>query len=318
MSSPPPEPRATGLLDTGDGHRVYWESCGNPDGVPALFLHGGPGTGASPGSRRLFEPATFRSVLFDQRGSGRSTPLAGEPDADLSTNTTAHLIADIERLREHLGIERWIVLGVSWGSTLALAYAQTHPARVSGIVLGAVTTTSRREIDWITEGVGRIFPREWERFANAVPRSLRALRIVDAYGEMLTCPDARMREEAAREWCAWEDAHVSLTPGYQPYERFEDPTFRLGFARLVTHYWRNLAFLEDEQLLNNAPMLDGIPGVLVHGVRDVSGPLETAWRLSKRWRTSRLVALDDAGHGGGGFQAAITDGLRELATHVHS
>ena len=209
------------------------------------------------------------------------------------------------------------VLGVSWGTTLALAYAQTHPQRVSALVLALVTTTSRREVDWITRGVGCIFPRERQRFADAVPDSLRQMRLVDAYATLLFDPDHDVRERAAREWCAWEDSHISLAPGHLPNPRFDDADFRLRFARLVTHYWRHAAFLDDEQLLRDAPMLDGVPGVLIHGRYDVSSPLETAWRLSQRWSTSRLQLLDDAGRGGGDtFVGAVTGALRQLAVDV--
>lgn len=287
------------MLDVGDGHRVYWECCGNPKGAPVLYLHGGPGSGCSPGARSFFDPQRHRAVLFDQRGCGRSTPLASEPDADLRTNTTQHLIADMERLRQHLNIERWTLFGLSWGTTLALAYAQAHPDRAAALVLALVTTTSRREIQWITQGVGRIFPREWERFAAAVPHTLKDRPIVDAYAAMLFDRDPAMRDLAAKEWCAWEDAHVSLAPNHRPNPRFDDPQFRLRFARLVTHYWANAAFLEDEQLIRNASILNGIPGSLIHGRYDVSSPLETAWRLSKNWSSSRLHVLEEAGHGGG-------------------
>jgi proline iminopeptidase len=311
---PPIEPFETGFLPVEQGHEVYWECCGNPDGLPALFLHGGPGGGASPGQRRFFDPARFRAVLFDQRGCGRSRPRAEEAGADLSANTTPRLVADIERLRERLGVDRWVVLGLSWGTTLALAYAEEHPGRVRGLVLGLVTTTSRLEVEWITEGVGRIFPREWERFATAVPERLRDRPLVDAYAELLFDADPAVRERAAREWCLWEDAHVSLAPGFQPNPRFEDAAFRLRFARLVTHYWRHHAFLGEDQLLRNAGLLDGIPGVLLHGRYDVSGPLDTAWRLSKAWPTSRLVVLEDAGHGNGGsFPRSVIDALSEVS-----
>lgn len=295
---PPIEPHDSGLLDTGDGHQVHWECCGNPEGKPAFYLHGGPGSGASPGQRRFFDPDAYRIVVFDQRGSGRSRPLASAPEADLRTNTTRHLIADIEALRQLHGVEQWTILGLSWGTTLGLAYAQAHPQHVSALVLGLVTTTSRREVAWITEGGGRIFPREWDRFA-AVPGVLRHLPLVDAYATLLADPDPAIRDRAAREWCAWEDAHVSLTPGHAPNPRYDDPEFRLRFARLVTHYWRHAAFLGEEQLLRDAATLNGIPGVLIHGIYDVSSPLETAWRLSQRWSTSRLHILDDTGHGGG-------------------
>src|SRR5438132_3307400 len=308
------EPYDGGMLDVGDGHQVYWECCGNPHGKPALYLHGGPGSGCSPGQRRFFDPHAYRVVLFDQRGTGRSRPLASEPNADLRANTTPHLIADIEALRRLHGVERWTILGLSWGTTLGLAYAQAHPQRVNALALALVTTTSRREVEWLTRDVGRIFPRQWERFAAAVPETLRCLPLVDAYATLLFDADPAVREHAAREWCAWENTHVSLTPGHRPNPRYEDPEFRLRFARLVTHYWRHAAFLEDDQLVREAPRLNGIPGVLIHGRYDVSGPLETAWRLSQRWTTSRLQVLDDAGHGGGDtFLAAIVDALAQSA-----
>lgn len=309
------EPFDSGMLDVGDGHQVYWECCGNPNGKPALYLHGGPGSGFSPGQRRFFDPALYRIVLLDQRGSGRSRPLASEPDADLGTNTTQHLIADIEALRQLHAGERWTtILGLSWGTTLALAYAQAHPQRVASLVLGFVTTTSRREVEWITEGVGRIFPQEWDRFAAAVPERLRHLRLVDAYAELLADPDPAVHDFAAREWCAWEDAHISLTPGHQPSPRYQDPEFRLRFARLVTHYWRHHAFLDEAQLLRDAATLNGIPGVLINGRYDISGPLETTWRLAQRWTTTQLHILDDAGHGGGDlFLPLVVRSLNEFA-----
>jgi proline iminopeptidase len=308
------DPYDSGLLDVGDGHQVYWECCGNAAGQPALCLHGGPGSGCTPGVRRLFDPDAYRAVLFDQRGCGRSRPLASEPDADLGTNTTAHLIADIEALRRYHGIDRWTILGLSWGSTLGLAYAHAHPQRVKALVLGPVTTTSRREVEWITRDVGRIFPREWDRFVTAVPEALRQMPLVDAYATLLFDADPAVREHAAREWCIWEDTHVSLAPGHRPNPRYDDAEFRLRFARLVTHYWRHIAFLEEDQLLRDASKLDGIPGMLVHGRYDVSGPLETAWRLSQRWSTSELRVIEDAGHGDGdAFLAAILDALARFA-----
>jgi len=301
------------MLDVGDGHQVYWECCGNPAGKPAIYLHGGPGSGCTPGQRSFFDPDAYRAILFDQRGSGRSRPLASDPDADLSTNTTAHLIADIEALRLYHGVETWTVLGLSWGTTLGLAYAQTHPQRVNALVLALVGTTSRREVQWLTHDVGRIFPQEWDRLAAAVPHTLKHLPLVDAYATLLFDPDPAVRERAAKEWCAWENTHVSLTPGDRPNPRYEDPAFRLRFARLVTHYWRHAAFLEDNQLLRQAPTLNGIPGVLIHGRYDVSSPLETAWRLSQIWTTSRLCVLEDAGHGGQSVAGAIVDALTQFA-----
>lgn len=309
------EPYDSGMLHVSDGHQIYWECCGNPAGKPALYLHGGPSSGFSPGQRRFFDPGAYRVVLFDQRGSGRSTPLASWPNADLSANTTAHLIADIEVLRQFHRVERWTILGMSWGTTLGLAYAQAHSRRVDALVLALVTTTSRREIEWITRDVGRIFPREWERFATAVPDRLRHLRLVDAYATLLYDVDPAVRDQAAWEWCAWEDAHVSLIPGHLPNPRFEDPKFRLQFSRLVTHYWRHDAFLENGQLLRDATRLDGVPGVLIHGRYDVSSPLDIAWELSRRWNSTELHILDDAGHGGGAtLVTKIVDALKRFAT----
>ena len=244
-------------------------------------------------------PISIRSSFTISVDVGAVGPWLSDPNADLRTNTTAHLVADIEKLRAHLGIEHWTLLGVSWGSTLALAYAQAHRDRVAAVVLALVTTTSRREVEWLTRDVGRIFPREWQRFAAAVPEALRNLPLVDAYAAMLFDADPAVRAHAAREWCLWEDAHVSLAPDHRPNPLFEDSSFRLLFARLVTHYWRHAAFLDEDQLLRNAPSLNGIPGVLIHGRFDVSSPLETAWQLTQRWKTSELHVLEDAGHGNG-------------------
>jgi proline iminopeptidase len=306
------EPYESGLLEVSDGHILYWETVGNPAGTAAVYLHGGPGGGSTPGARRNFDPSGFRAVLFDQRGCGRSRPLASGPDPDLSTNTTAHLVADIERLRERLGIDRWVVVGVSWGVTLGLVYAQRHPERVIAMVLGAVTAGTRREIDWITRDMGRVFPREWEQFAAAVPPAERNGDLATAYARLLANPDPQIRESAALQWCIWEDTHVSLMPGWTPTLRYEDPTFRVIFARLVTHYWSHGCFLTDYQVLNGMDRLAGIPAVLVHGRYDVSGPLDTAWQLHRAWPSSRLVVLDDAGHGGGSFTSELVAALNSF------
>ena len=276
------------MLEVGDGHRVYWETCGAPDGKPAVCLHGGPGSGSAPWWRRLFDPQAYRVVLFDQRGSGRSVP-----HAELRANTTHHLVADIEALRSHLEIDRWLVLGGSWGSVLAQAYAQRHRERVTELVLFAVAAGTRREVDWITRDVGRYFPAEWERFSALVPAGERP---VDAYHRLLVDPDPRVHEPAAREWCAWEDRHMRTHADEPPDPRFDDAAFRRCFARLVTHYWRHDAWLEDGELLDNASRLNGIPGVLIHGRLDLSSPIDSPWRLAQAWETSELVVIDDAGH----------------------
>src|SRR5581483_4054476 len=305
-------PCDSGLLDVGEGNRIFYERSGNPRGTPAVYLHGGPGAGFTPGARRLFDPEKYDVVLFDQRGCGRSEPLLRER-SQLRFNTTHDLIADIEALRTHLQVGRWVVVGGSWGTTLALAYAQSHPDRVRALVLAGVTTTSKREVDWTTRGVGPIFPREWERFVGRIPASLRHMPIVDAYAEMLFDADHALCSAAAAEWCAWEDAHVSLDPRHVPNPRFADPEFRLRFARLVTHYWRPAAFLEDEQLVRSADALREIPGVLIQGRYDVSSPLETAWRLHNRWPGSVLEVVDDAGHGGGSMHRHVIEALERFA-----
>ncbi|MBI1775353.1 MAG: prolyl aminopeptidase [Proteobacteria bacterium] len=298
MPAPYPniEPYDFGMLEVGDGHRVYWEICGNPIGKPAIVLHGGPGSGCTAGARRTFDPSLYRIVLFDQRGCGRSAPHASDANADFSANTTGHLLADIELLRRHLAIDRWLVFGGSWGSTLALAYAERHPHQVSEIVLMSVATTTRREIDWITSGVGMLFPREWERFRDGVPAGERDGSLVEAYHRLLMAPDPALSEKAARDWCDWEMAIVAVHPNHTPHPRYQRPDFRLGFARLVTHYWRHDAWLEDGVLLRDLGRLSGIPGILIHGRLDLGSPLITPWTLAQNWPGSELIIVDDAGH----------------------
>ncbi|HTN80599.1 MAG TPA: prolyl aminopeptidase [Acidimicrobiales bacterium] len=294
------EPYDSGMLDVGDGHRIAWSVSGKPGGKPAVVLHGGPGTGCSPRLRRWFDPSAYRVVLFDQRNSGNSTPHASEPVVDLSTNTTAHLLADIEQLREHLGIDRWLVWGGSWGSTLGLAYAEGHPDRVTEMILVSVVTTTHREVDWVTRAMGRVFPEQWARFRDGVPPGDRDGNLAAAYSRLLHDDDPAVRERAALRWCEWEDTHVATVPGYEHDERYDDPRFRLCFARLVTHYWANAAFLEDGQLMRDAARLAGIPGVLITGQLDVSGPPDIAWELARRWPGADLVIVEDAGHGARG------------------
>jgi proline iminopeptidase len=296
---PETEPYDRGMLDVGDGQLVYWEVCGNPDGKPAVVLHGGPGSGAGPWWRRYFDPAAYRLVLFDQRGCGRSTPDAAEPDIDLSTNTTHHLIGDIEQLRNHLGIERWLVFGGSWGATLGLAYAEQHPEAVSEIVLFSVTNTTQREVEWITREMGRIFPEEWARFRDGVPVDERDGNLAQAYSRLLHDRDPAVREKAARDWCDWEDTHVATHANYKPDPRYQDPVLRLRLARLVTHYWGHAGWLEDGILLREAGKLAGIPGVLVHGRLDISSPADTAWNLAQAWPDAELHLVEEAGHGTG-------------------
>ncbi|MEZ0067065.1 proline iminopeptidase [Streptacidiphilus sp. MAP12-20] len=296
---PPIEPTESGLLDVGDGQQIYWEVSGNPAGKPALVVHGGPGSGGKRGARRMFDPAAYRIVLFDQRGCGESRPHAGDPAVGLADNTTEHLIADMERLREHLGIDKWLLFGGSWGSTLTLAYAERHPGRVSEIVISGVTTTRPEETQWLYHGVGRLIPGPWEAFRDAVPAQERDGNLVAAYNRLLNSPDAPTREKAALDWCAWEDAVIAHEVLGHPGAYSDRPDADLmAFVRICAHYFAHDAWLEDGQLLRDAHRLAGIPAVLIHGRLDLGSPLNTAWELSKAWPDAELQVVDDSGHTG--------------------
>ena len=290
------EPYDQGMLDVGDGNLIHWETCGNPDGKPAVALHGGPGSGWNPGIRRYFDPRAYRLVVFDQRGAGRSTPHASEPTTDLGCNSTEHLLADIELLRRHLGIDRWLVFGGSWGATLALAYAERNPKRVTEIVLAGVTTTRRSELDWLYGGVAPLFPGEWARFREGVAPAERDGNLIAAYSRLLEGPDPAVRAKAAQDWCNWELALLSPDADYRPSPRWTSPEWRLAFARIVTHFFRHAAWLEEGVLLRDASSLAGIPGVLVHGRLDLGAPLVTAWELARAWPDAELVIVEGAGH----------------------
>lgn len=304
---PPIEPYDSGLLDVGDGNRIYWEACGHPEGKPALVVHGGPGSGCGTGSRRYFDPERYRVILFDQRGCGRSLPHASDPATDMSVNTTHHLLTDMERLREHLGIERWLLYGGSWGSTLILAYAERFPERVSEVVLLGVTTTRPSETEWLYHGVGRFFPEQWARFRGGVPEAERDGNLVEAYARLVESPDSGERTKATWDWLAWEDAVISLEANGSP-GAYSDrpPDAALAFVRICTHYFAHDAWLEDGELIRNAGRLAEIPGVLLHGRHDLGSPVGTAWELAQAWPGAELVVVDDSGHTG-------SDAMRELA-----
>ncbi|MER6220855.1 prolyl aminopeptidase [Streptomyces sp900105755] len=296
---PPIEPYARGLLDAGDGQQVYWETSGNPAGKAALCVHGGPGSGGRRHSRRLFDPGVYRIVLFDQRGSGESRPHASDPSVGLAHNTTDHLIADMERLREHLGVERWLLYGGSWGSTLILAYAERHPERVSEIVIAGVTMTRPEETDWLYRGVGRLLPGPWEAFRDHLPPADRDGSLVAAYNRLLNGPDAVVRARAARAWVTWEDAVIAHEVLGSPGAYSDRPDDGLmAFVRICAYYFAHDAWLEDGRLLRDAHRLAGIPGVLIHGRLDIGSPLKTAWELAKAWPDAELQVIDDAGHTG--------------------
>ncbi|MDR6416453.1 alpha/beta fold hydrolase [Pseudarthrobacter sulfonivorans] len=297
--------------------RIYWEATGDPAGTPVLYLHGGPGGSLGRGGyRKRHDPSRFRTIGLDQRGCGKSTPLVQDDLDHLSENTTQALIKDIEAVREHLSIEKWIVTGASWGSTLALAYALEYPARVLGIALVAVTTSSREEIQWITEDVGRIFPEAWAEFAEAA-KAAPGERVVEAYARRLAGQDRADARLAASGWDGWESTHTSLDPNWLSGPMFEDERERMTFALLVTHYWANDGFLVDgQEIIPRIHELNGIPGYLVHGRRDISGPAVTAWQLHRRWASSRLIVIEDEGHGGPASMAALTRAVEEIAAMV--
>jgi proline iminopeptidase len=291
------EPYAHGMLEVGDGHRVYWETCGNLRGKPAVVIHGGPGSGCTPWHRRLFDPSAYRVVLFDQRNCGRSMPHASAPDVDLAGNNTLNLIADIERIRQHLGIERWLVIGGSWGSTLALAYAERYPNRVSEIILFGVTTGRRKEFDWsFRGGLAILFPEQWDRLRESVPAALSDGDIIEAYCRLLHDPDPAIRERAALAWCTWESAAPAWPPTHGLSPRFRDPAFALAFARIVTHYVRHHAWLEDGILLRDIGAIADIPGIMVNGRFDFQAPVGWAYDLKRVWPRAELVIVNDAGH----------------------
>ncbi|MBY8888034.1 prolyl aminopeptidase [Streptomyces sp. PTM05] len=296
----PTSPYDQGFLDTGDGNRVHYEQLGNPVGKPAVHVHGGPGGGTAQRPTQAWDPERYRLVRFDQRNCGRSTPHASDPAADMSLNTTQHLIDDMERLREHLGIDKWLVNGASWGSTLGLAYAQQHPERVTEIVIQAVTTSSPAELDWLYRGAGRFHPEAWDRFRDGVPEDERDGDLLAAYARLMENPDRAIREKAAADWLTWEDAVISHEPNGSPGMYSDrDVDAQIGFVRICSHIFSNGAWLEKDQILRDAHKLAGIPGVLVHGRHDMGCPPQTAWELAKAWPDARLHIFDDSGHVGG-------------------
>jgi proline iminopeptidase len=288
---PPIEPYESGMLDVGDGHRIRYERCGTPGAKPAAFLHGGPGGGISPDHRRLFDPALYDVLLFDQRGCGQSTPHAG-----LEANTTWHLVADIERLRVLAGVERWLVFGGSWGSTLALAYAETHPERVSELVLRGIYTCTRPELDWYYRfGVSEMFPDKWARFVAPIPPEERG-DLLAAYHRRLTGDDPDVQLTAARAWSLWEGETITLLPDPANSAQHDDGHFAIAFARLETHYFVHDCWLEPGQLLRDAGRLRAIPGTIVHGRYDMPCPARYAYALHQAWPEADLHLIEGAGH----------------------
>ena len=278
----------SGWLEVGDGNAIYWEEAGNPKGKPALILHGGPGSGFSASTRRFFDPTKYRIIGFDQRGCGRSTPHASGEGVDFSVNTTVHLVGDIERLRTFFGVDKWVLYGGSWGTTLGLAYAEAHPERVAAMVFAGVTTTRRQEIDWLYRGLAPLFPEEWDRYRAGVPAGTPEDEMVAVYNDRMFDADPEVRARAARDFHDWDNASASVNPAAGRPSEGADPAYLLARGLIVTHYFRNAAWLEEGALLRGARALRGIPGVMVQGRLDLQGPLVTALELAKVWSDAAM------------------------------
>lgn len=299
---PPIEPYTTGTLPVDAIHRLYYEECGNRAGLPVLFVHGGPGAGCDAWHRRLFDPAAYRIILYDQRGSGRSTP-----HGELRDNTTAHLVADIEALRSRLGVERWLVFGGSWGSTLALVYAQAHPRRVTGLVLRGIFLCRPADIQWFyQDGASAIYPDAWEAYLAPIPEAERG-DLVSAYYRRLTADDPEERLAAARAWSVWEGTTSKLFPSEGLVATFAEQRFALALARIECHYFLHDAFLAPDQILRDVARIRAIPAIIVQGRYDMPCPVTQAWALHRAWPEAELRLLPDAGHSA--TEPAITDAL---------
>jgi proline iminopeptidase len=308
---PPIEPYGSGMLDVGDGHSLSWELCGTPGAKPAVFLHGGPGASYGPDHRRVFDPSRYQVLLFDQRGCGRSTP-----HASLEANTTWHLVEDIERLRRMVGVDRWLVFGGSWGSTLALAYAEAHPERVTELVLRGIFGCRREEVAWYyQDGASWLFPDLWEGFLAPIPVDERA-DLVAAYRRRLTADDPTVRLEAARAWSLWEGRTITLLPSQANADAFGQDEYALAFARIENHYFTHDAWLEPNQLVRDARRLADIPGVIIQGRYDVATPMRTAWELHRVWPEARFEVVPGAGHAWDepGIQRLLVEATDRFAT----
>ncbi|MDE1154022.1 MAG: prolyl aminopeptidase [Micavibrio sp.] len=307
---PPVAPFDSGRMKVGTLHELYYEQSGNPDGVPVVFLHGGPGAGSSPKHRQFFDPRHYRIVIFDQRGAGHSTPLA-----ELRENTTADLVADIEALREKLGIKKWHVFGGSWGSTLALAYAITHPASVLSLTLRGIFLMMQREIDWFLYGVKAIYPDAWNAFAGHLPEEERK-DLLSNYYKRLTHDNADIRLAAAKHWAAFETYCCMLIPRPEMVEESTEPAHSLPISRIEAHYFHNNRFTPDNFLLKNIGKIRHIPAIIVQGRYDVVCPIETAWELKQAWPEAGFVLVPDAGHSA--FEPGIASALVAATNHFRT
>lgn len=291
---PPLEPFDAGFLRVSSLHEIYYEQSGNPQGRPVVFLHGGPGGCTNPDHRRFFDPQHYRIVLLDQRGAGKS-----RPHASLEDNTTWHLVSDLEQLRDHLGIGKWIVFGGSWGSTLALTYAQTHPSRVAGLILRGVFLCEEWELDWMYKegGASAVFPDAWDAFVSIVPPADRKGNMIEVFGPYLTHTDPQIRQKFARVWTHWEASVIQLLPDPSKVDHMEEDQYALSFARIENHFFSNRCFFpEPNYLMKHVDKLAGIPGIIVHGRYDMVCPIRSSWQLHKAWPGSTLHVIPNAGH----------------------
>ncbi|MDO8652240.1 MAG: prolyl aminopeptidase [Undibacterium sp.] len=307
----PLEPTQHGMLAVDDIHTLYWEECGNPAGQPVLFLHGGPGGGTAPMHRRFFDPAHYRIILFDQRGAGKSTPLG-----EYRNNTTALLIADIEKIRAMLGISQWLVFGGSWGSTLALAYGEAHPAVCLGFVLRGIFLCTKAEVDWFVNGIRHFYPEVHQRFAEAIPLEERA-DLLQAYVKRLFCDDPEIYLEAARNWSRYEGSCLFLEPQAQAIQDFESDAVSLGIGRLEAHYMLHGAFMEEDALISNITKIRHLPAVIVQGRYDVICPPVSAYRLHQAWPEAKFHLIGDAGHAAmePGIATELVRATEQFKTH---
>jgi len=295
---PPIEPYATGMLKLDGLHTMYWEQSGNPHGIPVVFLHGGPGAGATPTHRRFFDPQAYRIIVFDQRGAGRSTPLGAVTD-----NTTRHLVADMERLRQHLGVERWAIFGGSWGSTLALAYAETNPSRCLGLVLRGIFLCRRSEVDWFLYGMRTVFPEAWRAFAGFVPESERG-DLLTAYYRRLSAPELTVHLPAARAWSTYEGACSTLLPSPDTVAAFGEDRMALGLARIEAHYFLHNTVAPEQDLVAHIGRLRRVPAFIIQGRYDMVCPIVSADELARAWPEAEYIIVPDAGH------SAMEPGIR--------
>jgi proline iminopeptidase len=309
------QPYDQGMLDVGDGYSVYWEVCGNPKGKPVLVVHGGPGSGATAYWRRFFNPNRYRIILFDQRGCGRSIPHAGDTIEALNENTTAHLISDIEKIRVFFHIDKWMLFAGSWGTTLALAYAVSFPNHITELVMWAVVTTRKHEINWLTWTMGELFPKEFENLLSILPDTIEDGNIPLAYNRLLISPDPKIHIPASLSWCAWEDRIATFGKNeVVPSQRYQNDRFRLGFTRLVTHYFGHYAFLPDDFIISKIENLKNIPIIMVKGRLDIASPLGDVWNIHQSLPLSDLYLIEDAPHGGAESMHRILVGATDYFT----